>query len=1016
MMSNKMDEKQFIRNFKAFNLGAIDIFLGSGASFSSGIATGGTLVWYFKREIYCTDNEISQDKFRDLNSETNKRILQEYFDSQEGYPQQGSPEEYSYYFEKCFSSREARKNFMDSRVVRKSPSIGYLSLASLVVDSKVDNIWTTNFDELTEIAIHQIDETYPLNLCSSANQSSFSNLNPNYSCIFKLHGDYRYDKLQNTSEELRSLENKIEQQFISKLSGKGLLVIGYSGSDESIMGAFEQHFADSEFLSKGLFWTTIKGRPVSERVISLIDKLNRQGKISSIIEIESFDSFMLNIYYALGNKIDIIDKRISLREQRKKLQFNLSKSKNFIKMNAFIANEHPLCNVFETDIKDWKTLKQLRGDLIASLFNGCVYSFATKEQLEEKFKEHIKSEITLQEVAPNILYKNDSIYTGMLYDLIGRALEQKGLVKYKKSKFFELSSAMKENGFIAYDAIDICLEFIDTKYYINICPTYHITNLNGGELDRFTYQRQINYKANIYNKQYDEKLKKWQKLLLTNKELLFEYNNFSIRFNSPAVSCGGVKRVATWDKLDAFYADEPLMIFSNNDKNKQSINQLRGLVTYGPIDQSFTKDVSNRPPIKLGVIVPDKSADALLLHLNLLNSKVKNDSRDKFLPNYEGFSEIFKRALMVPASSNTDLCVQYDQDAAYKLTAKDFVGFLKHEIDKFALNRADFDILIIYIPNAFKKFRESDSISLDFDLHDALKLYATDKKVTLQFIEEKSIRSIDKCKVLWGLSTALYVKASMGVLWHPQMVNDNTAYVGISYAVSQEKGICIGCSQLFDSTGTGMRMLLRKIDSPHFAGKRNPYMGQQEARSMMSALREEYYHCNPTAKLDRIVIHKTTPFMKDEILGFVQAFEGVSDIELIQIQEFNHWKGIKYGMDYDTGAENYPMDRGSVIQINEDSFLLWTHGCLTHPELGAGHYYKNGRGIPTPLVIKRYYGNSSGETLVNEILMLTKMNWNSGDSLYKVLPVTLDFAKVLSRMSKQNEAIYNKAYDFRYFM
>ncbi len=63
-------------------------------------------------------------------------------------------------------------------------------------------------------------------------------------------------------------------------------------------------------------------------------------------------------------------------------------------------------------------------------------------------------------------------------------------------------------------------------------------------------------------------------------------------------------------------------------------------------------------------------------------------------------------------------------------------------------------------------------------------------------------------------------------------------------------------------------------------------------------------------------------------------------------KQFNHWKGIKFGADYDTGADNYPMDRGTIIS----------------------------------------------------------------------LPVTLDFAKVLSRMSKQNEAIYNKAYDFRYFM
>lgn len=40
-MNYTMDEKQFIRNFKAFSNGTIDVFLGSGASFSSGIATGG---------------------------------------------------------------------------------------------------------------------------------------------------------------------------------------------------------------------------------------------------------------------------------------------------------------------------------------------------------------------------------------------------------------------------------------------------------------------------------------------------------------------------------------------------------------------------------------------------------------------------------------------------------------------------------------------------------------------------------------------------------------------------------------------------------------------------------------------------------------------------------------------------------------------------------------------------------------------------------------------------------------
>ena len=72
--------------------------------------------------------------------------------------------------------------------------------------------------------------------------------------------------------------------------------------------------------------------------------------------------------------------------------------------------------------------------------------------------------------------------------------------------------------------------------------------------------------------------------------------------------------------------------------------------------------------------------------------------------------------------------------------------------------------------------------------------------------------------------------------------------------------------------------------------------------------------------------------------------------------------------------------------------------------------------IPAPLLVKRFMGKSTAAELVDEILMLTRMNWNSGDGFYKVLPVTLDFAKILSRVAKQDLVIYDKPYDFRYFM
>ena len=323
--------------------------------------------------------------------------------------------------------------------------------------------------------------------------------------------------------------------------------------------------------------------------------------------------------------------------------------------------------------------------------------------------------------------------------------------------------------------------------------------------------------------------------------------------------------------------------------------------------------------------------------------------------------------------------------------------------------------MVIYVPTSFARFRESPDSSDDYNLHDAIKLYAADKGISVQFIEERSTNAYDTCKVLWGLSTSLYAK-SQGILWHPRSISDDTAYIGIGYAKSEKQGICIGCSQLFDSTGTGIRMILRKIKNPCFFEKSNPYMDRNEAREMMIELRESYYHCCPTAKLNRVVIHKTTPFMKEEIIGITQAFEGVN-VELLQIQEHSPWRAIRFGMKATRQAENFAIKRGTVIPTNKDSFLIWTHGSLNIPEwTGSYNYFRGGRGIPAPLVVKRFWGQSEGGVLAEEILMLTKMNWNSGDSLYKSLPVTLDFAKVLSRMSKQNEVLFDKSYDFRCFM
>lgn len=863
-----------------------------------------------------------------------------------------------------------------------------------------------------------LDPQQELLVCSSINSDSINNFNPDYPCICKLHGDFRYGKLQNTSGELQKIECALQEYWLQCLQNRGMVLIGYSGNDKSVMDFLEQHISESAFLSKGLYWMTIRGIPVNPNVEKLIEKAKTHNKIADLVEFDSFDDFFQNLYKSLEYKNPIIDEQWKNKID-KRICFNKHPNNNFIKLNAFMANNYPKCNVFETDITKWAQLKDIikDKDVICALYNKHIYAFCEPVKLNAIFQGHIKSEIVLQDIDKEILRKYDSIYIGMIYSLIKYHVTTNNLIECKRNKYYDPTSKTIEKQFAIYDAIEVAVECIDDVLYLCLLPTVHVVAINGKQLSNEDYKYQTNRKiSSMYNSKYNEKLRKWQAFFKTNAEFRFSHDGFNISFDAIGLSSGGTERKAEWKEIKSYVYDEPEMCFSDTDESKRCICQIKGLIKNGPIDFLYYKKAESRPPIQLAVLSPNNGINEILGHLNGLNARhSQQNKKEMYIPSYEGFLSVYKKALLVPDITNKELCITYNESKIINKHPQEFLSFLKRGIDYFSSKIMDFDVLVIYIPKRFVKFREAKEISEDFNLHDAIKLYATEKGVSIQFIEEHSLQQQDKCKIAWGLSTSIYAKAH-GVLWHPKAISDGTAYIGIGYAQSKEKGTCIGCSQLFDSTGTGIRMILKKIDNPLYYGKSNPYMNRDEARKMMLSLREQYYKCCPTAKLTRVVIHKTTPFLKEEIIGITQAFEGV-EVDLLQIQEYSPWKAIRFNGEASKGPHNYSIMRGTTMPVSDKSFLLWTHGCVMHPELSNNqNYYKGGRGIPSPLLIKRYYGESVGDTLVDEILMLTKMNWNSGDSLYKLLPVTLDFAKVLSRMSKQNEAIYDKAYDFRYFM
>ncbi|MDR1895223.1 MAG: SIR2 family protein [Prevotellaceae bacterium] len=1024
-MIREIELAQFLRSFKIAPNGQMAFFLGSGSSIQAGIPTGSNLVWEFKKEIYCSETKTSPEKFKDLQSTANRAILQGYFDAQENNPKLYDSSEYSHYFEKCYPASTNREQFIRNLMRDIKPSLGYNCLGDLIIKGKIKNVWTTNFDELIESGIKQLEAGFSFRVLSSANKDSINiTYDKDFPNIYKLHGDYRYDKIKNTLQEVQKLEISMNKKFEESLFDGGLIIAGYSGSDESIMSILEKTVSNSRFLPNGMVWLKHKYSELSERTKILMNQTCDNNENSGVIEIDGFDEFMYSCYQNVSGDNQIINEHWKDFSNRcLPVNFSSPKANYFIKLNTFESTSIPKPVSFDSDIASWKELREIVGtaSLIVALFARKIYCFGSLDVINKTFQQHILSKPITEDIPSRYLYRNNSFYTGMLYALIDISLSAKGAInKFGRNKYYNTvkKEQVTENyiPYCVYDAIEIGLEYINGKYHLSLLLTVYITDNDGNPVNKDIRKVVTNKKmSTTWNASYDEKLKNWNRLLRTNNVGFIEFNyvGFNLQFNHACITYGNTNKTGNYPQRTVYQFDEPIMLFNIKNKDAKGINQLRGIAGYGPIDFSYATN-EQRYSIKLAVVAPNDDISKVLNHLGKLKIGNTLITDDGFTPIFNGFEKIYKQDIDIPQQGDKKRCIVYDGTVIQ--TKEILVKTLKEKIEVLSTESQNFAILVIYVPKYFEQFRIGNSEE-DFNLHDSIKLYAMNKGIKVQFIEEKSLNAYEPCKVMWALSASLYAKKG-GILWQPETLNKDTAFVGVSYALSKQGNTAVGCSQLFDASGTGLRLLLRKINDPRFIHK-NPFMKADEARQMIGILREQYNKSSPVSRLNRIVIHKTTFFTRDEIQGFTQALEGIEDIELLQIQEFTPWRGIRY-KSIEVGKDTYgfSMKRGTVVQLSESQYLLWTHGCVMSDELKGKNlnYYKGGRGIPPPLLIKRFYGKATGDVLTKEILMLTKMNWNSGDSLYKTLPVTLDFAKILARMSKQNEALYDQLYDFRYFM
>lgn len=279
-------------------------FLGAGASAAAGVPTAADMILDFKRRLYVSQRREGERALANLAVPSVMNLLQSHVDSLGNLPAAGTPGEYAALFEAVFPSEIDRRTYIDTKVSGAKPSYGHIALAGMLKADLARIVWTTNFDPLIEDACAKVyGSTGPLTLVTlnSAVMAAQQISAGRWPIEIKIHGDFRSRQLKNTDDELRQQDSQLRRCLIDCAGRFGLIVVGYSGRDSSVMDALEEALQVPGAFPMGLFWLQQSSSVPSERVTDLIDRAATSGVEAAIVPIENFDEVMRDLVRVAPN-------------------------------------------------------------------------------------------------------------------------------------------------------------------------------------------------------------------------------------------------------------------------------------------------------------------------------------------------------------------------------------------------------------------------------------------------------------------------------------------------------------------------------------------------------------------------------------------------------------------------------------------------------------------------------------------------------------------------------------------
>lgn len=254
----------------------------------------------------------------------------------------------------------------------------------------------------------------------------------------------------------------------------------------------------------------------------------------------------------------------------------------------------------------------------------------------------------------------------------------------------------------------------------------------------------------------------------------------------------------------------------------------------------------------------------------------------------------------------------------------------------------------------------------------------------------------------WNFTTANYYKSGC-IPWTLTLKDKHTCFIGISFhkVLNAEKNtVRSSVAQAFNYEGKGLIFVGEHFEWDEDVMETSaPHLSYEYASKLISQVITEYKSFNKNLPPRRVVIHKTTSYWDTAINKDYAEVEGLKNgireilgdnvqIDLVSIKS----------TDIKLLRENgqYPVIRGTLLHIDDATGVLYTTGYIPYYETFPSS------AIPRPIEISVYEQESSLKKICEEILALTKLNFNNCN-YYDSLPITIRFAQKVGEITQYIE-------------